>query len=246
MAFPATKNHFDDERSDEGVIYTIPTTKIRKYNKCKKKKYRDHNDDVRVKEFIQKYKLESIARQILNERLTFDFLIAQNDADVDAISKELTSKPIQQKKFQFAVKELQKAHKKPTKPIPKPVPPVALAAPKHNVEAIDMKVEKKSKTFGNNKTITAWYYNGSDGLKHEVILKHHTKTTKNLTSKRTIVVDGKERYAKKSNSLNFVIKECSDDIRIEIVHDKKVFYELYINNIAFTDLMNPQVPSFSL
>merc|ERR1719461_575760 len=65
-------------------------------------------DDVRLRKFIQKYKLQKISKDLLDEGITMDFLMAQSEQQLDAIAMELTPRVIQQNKFKFGVKELQK------------------------------------------------------------------------------------------------------------------------------------------
>merc|ERR1719245_1169123 len=79
---------------------------------------------------------------------------------------------------------------------------------------------KKQKQFELNlemkKIITTWYYTGKDRKIHEVILRHNTRTGKDLKSKRVIVVDGKVRYAEKSKETHFIIKNGRDQLKLNI------------------------------
>eukprot|EP00483_Globobulimina_turgida_P009374 UN09393 len=224
-AFPSTVNNGDVE----GHILTIP-----KYKKYKNKTpviehknlddgFRSNDRDIiKLKEFVQKYKLHKLSKKLLREGITVDFLISQTDSEIDVISKELTAKLIQQNKFKFAVKALQKNNLESLKLMIEiqnviknaefekaetPETPIPNAPSLHvhdKVTAIDTRTETINPTFGNKHIITSWYYKGSDELQHEIIIKHDTKLNKNMKSKRKIIVDGKERYSKKSNDINFV------------------------------------------
>ena len=63
-------------------------------------------------------------------------------------------------------------------------------------------------------------------------------------------MDGKERYSRKSSHVNFTIKDCGpDDVRIAITlnnEKSETFYDLFINEMAFDDLMHQKSASFSL
>ena len=221
----------------------------------------ENDDDNELKEFITKYKLKKLEEIFLNEGITIEFLISLSDQQIDEISKELTSKSIQQNKFKFAVNELKKDKKNDDDD----VDIIYDDDNNHNINnnkhndletnkndkiAIDKKTEIiKPKHFGAMKAVTSWIYNGSDNIKHEIILKHYTKMDKNMKSKRIIIVDSKERYSKKSNDTNFIINDCCDNLEIIISYnnDKTVtFYDLFINEISFDHLMHGRAESFSL
>ena len=97
-----TSNAFDtNESEDEGEQLTVP--KYKKYKNYKNKKpakpYNYNNqDDMKLKQFIQKYKLQNLSEALQNEGITVDFLISQSNAQIAQIAKELTSKVIQQNK----------------------------------------------------------------------------------------------------------------------------------------------------
>eukprot|EP01083_Nonionella_stella_P199830 732440_1 len=107
----------------------------------------------------------------------------------------------------------------------------------------DKKTEAVRTKFGNEKIITTWYYTGKDRKIHEVILRHNTKTSKDLKSKRVIVVDGKVRYAEKSKETHFIIKNGKDQLKLNISlnnngNAKGFAYQLFINDVPFTQLHN--------
>ena len=109
--------------------------------------------------------------------------------------------------------------------------------------AIDKSIECVKPKFGNNKVVITWHYNGSDSKQHEIILKYYLKIDKHQKSKRVIIVDGEERYSKKSKDVNFVLKKCADNVQLTISRNKDddvVSYELFINGISFSDLLLSQ------
>jgi len=108
--------------------------------------------------------------------------------------------------------------------------------------AFDKQTEAVKTKFGNEKVITTWTYTGKDNKVHEVILRHNTRTGKDMKSKRVIVVDGKVRYADKSKETHFIIKNGKDQLKLNIglsnQNVKGFTYQLYINDISFTQLHN--------
>lgn len=277
------------------------TTPIKEYSKYKKRKeVNDTNNDIntnrnfhensvsksenedekKLKQFINKYKLNKLSKALLNEEITIEFLISQTEQQIDEISKELTSKLIQQNKFKYAVTELKKeyeqiehehshihieytqdSHELKLEELWKidnikkeldvsPETMYLYHANKRKEIPIEKKTEIIKSKFGGTKTITTWYFNGDDGNKHEIILKYNIKIDKHNKSKRVIIVDGKERYSSKSNNTNFIINNIgSDRVRIAITYNNDktdVFYDLFINEIAFDDLMHQKSASFSL
>jgi len=275
---PLLTNNKCDSDDEGGNILTIPTIptykKLRKYKQSSSKSHdnklgdimtnqydeneddikENQEDDIELKKFIKKYKLNQLEKILLNEGITIKFLISLCDEQIDEISKELTSKLIQQNKFKFAVNELKKDKKKNDDDIDIIYDDnnnnISHKHDKNDKCVMDKKTEIiKPKHFGAIKAVTTWIYIGSDNLKHEIILKYYTKLDKNMKSKRIIIIDGKERYCKKSNDSNFIIDDCCDNIRIAITYndDKTVtFYDLFINEICFDDLMHRKSLSFSL
>lgn len=115
--------------------------------------------------------------------------------------------------------------------------------------AIDKQTETIKSKFGSNRTVITWHYNDKNQKEHEIILKYDNKTNKNAQSKRKIIFDGTKVYSKRSNDVNFVIDEGEDDLRVQIMKDddSNLFFELFINNVSFTDWMKPPMKdSFSL
>lgn len=114
--------------------------------------------------------------------------------------------------------------------------------PSSGKPAFDKKTEAVRTKFGNEKIITTWYYTGKDRKIHEVILRHNTRTGKDMKSKRVIVVDGKVRYAEKSKETHFIIKNGKDQLKLNISLNnsqvKGFAYQLFINDISFTQLHN--------
>lgn len=105
----------------------------------------------------------------------------------------------------------------------------------------DKKTEAVRTKFGNEKMITTWLYSGKDAKVHEVILRHNTRSGKDLKSKRVIVVDGKVRYAEKSSESHFIIKNGRDQLKLNIAlngGNKGFVYQLFVNDVAFTNLHN--------
>jgi len=104
----------------------------------------------------------------------------------------------------------------------------------------DRKTEAVRTKFGNEKMISTWLYTGKDGRVHEVILRHNTRSGKDLKSKRVIVVDGKVRYAEKSKETHFIIKNGRDQLKLNIApaQGKGFVYQLFINDVSFTNLHN--------
>jgi benzoyl-CoA reductase/2-hydroxyglutaryl-CoA dehydratase subunit BcrC/BadD/HgdB len=225
--------------------------------------------DKKLRQFVEKYKLQQLSDILVREGITTEFLCSQTDAQIDEVAAELTPFKIQQNKFVFAVKSLQKErkHKKKKKKLDakSDKPPTAQHGHGHgravdalhvmkkmnqNLKiAIDRKTEHIKAKFGSNKTVTTWWYNGSDNVKHEIVLTHYTKLDKQMKSKRKLVVDQQERYSKKSNDVSFIIGHCVDRLKVCISYDKQKVarYELYINDQAFTALMSIEpVASFSL
>eukprot|EP01083_Nonionella_stella_P249708 863143_1 len=104
MAMLPSTDDMDNNSGEEGAIFTIP-----KYKKYKSKPIDDidfQNNDkdiIELKQFVQKYKLHKLAKKLLREGITINFLLSQNDTEIDAIAKELTVKSIQQNKLKFAV-----------------------------------------------------------------------------------------------------------------------------------------------
>eukprot|EP01084_Bolivina_argentea_P100430 180329_1 len=109
--------------------------------------------------------------------------------------------------------------------------------------AFDKKTEAVRTKFGNEKIISTWLYTGKDRKIHEVILRHNTRTGKDMKSKRVIVVDGKVRYAEKSKETHFIIKNGKDQLKLNISinqpnQNKGFAYQLFINDVSFTNLHN--------
>merc|ERR1712048_88009 len=108
--------------------------------------------------------------------------------------------------------------------------------------SFDKKTEAVRTKFGNEKIITTWFYTGKDRKIHEVILRHNTRTGKDMKSKRVIVVDGKVRYAEKSKETHFIIKNGRDELKLNIALNesagKGFVYQLFINDVSFTNLHN--------
>jgi len=109
--------------------------------------------------------------------------------------------------------------------------------------AFDKKTEAVRTKFGNEKMISTWVYTGKDGQgHHEVILRHNTRSGKDMKSKRVIVVDGKVRYAEKSKETHFIIKNGRDELKLNIAVNesggKGFVYQLFINDVSFTNLHN--------
>merc|ERR1712039_622891 len=108
--------------------------------------------------------------------------------------------------------------------------------------SFDKKTEAVRTKFGNEKIITTWFYTGKDRKIHEVILRHNTRTGKDMKSKRVIVVDGKVRYAEKSKETHFIIKNGKDQLKLNIAlsssSNKGFAYQLFINDVSFTSLHN--------
>merc|ERR1712176_827286 len=80
---------------------------------------------------------------------------------------------------------------------------------------------------------------------HEVVLRHNTRTGKDMKSKRVIVVDGKVRYAEKSKETHFIIKNGKDQLKLNIAlsnsSQKGFAYQLFINDVSFTSLHNTYI-----
>merc|ERR1712013_754968 len=118
----------------------------------------------------------------------------------------------------------------------------AVAVSENNAQpGFDKKTEAVRTKFGNEKMITTWLYSGKDAKVHEVILRHNTRSGKDLKSKRVIVVDGKVRYAEKSSESHFIIKNGRDQLKLNIAlngGNKGFVYQLFINDVAFTNLHN--------
>merc|ERR1719464_1890075 len=108
--------------------------------------------------------------------------------------------------------------------------------------SFDKKTEAVRTKFGNEKIITTWFYTGRDKKIHEVVLRHNTRTGKDMKSKRVIVVDGKVRYAEKSKETHFIIKNGPDELKLNIAVNESVgkgfVYQLFINDVSFTNLHN--------
>jgi len=109
--------------------------------------------------------------------------------------------------------------------------------------AFDKRTEAVKTKFSNEKIITTWNYAGKDQKIHEVILRHNTSQSKDGKSKRVIVVDGNVRYAEKSKETHFIIKNGKDQLKLNIAQQKvKGFaYQLFINDISFTQLHNDYI-----
>jgi len=116
------------------------------------------------------------------------------------------------------------------------------AAAVSDAVAFDKKTEAVRTKFGNEKMISTWLYTGKDGQSHEVILRHNTRSGKDMKSKRVIVVDGKVRYAEKSKETHFIIKNGRDELKLNIAVNESVgkgfVYQLFINDVSFTNLHN--------
>ena len=69
---------------------------------------RQSNDpkDRKLKQFIEEFKLHQIEQQLFTEGITTDFLISQNEQQIEEIAKEPTSSTIQQNKFKYAVSQI--------------------------------------------------------------------------------------------------------------------------------------------
>ena len=111
--------------------------------------------------------------------------------------------------------------------------------------SFDKKTEAVRTKFGNEKIITTWLYTGKDRKIHEVILRHNTRTGKDMKSKRVIVVDEKVRYADKSKETHFIIKNGKDQLKLNIAlsssSNKGFAYQLFINDVSFTKLHNSYI-----
>eukprot|EP00485_Elphidium_margaritaceum_P017795 CAMPEP_0202726622 /NCGR_PEP_ID=MMETSP1385-20130828/184706_1 /ASSEMBLY_ACC=CAM_ASM_000861 /TAXON_ID=933848 /ORGANISM="Elphidium margaritaceum" /LENGTH=259 /DNA_ID=CAMNT_0049392845 /DNA_START=108 /DNA_END=887 /DNA_ORIENTATION=- len=200
--------------------------------------------DQALAEFIIKYKLQQLSDVLVSEGITCEFLMSQSEQEINEISKELTPFKIQQNKFKFAVQQLQKENNGPECVLDF----TSSAAETCSEIAIDRKSESIKRKFGSNKTVTTWCYNGADGKQHCVEFSHGVKEDKNGKSKRKIVVDGKQRYVKKSNDIHFVVNDLADRLRIAIEYNTNhmAMYELFINEEAFSALQIDKSSSFSL
>merc|ERR1712130_64045 len=241
----------------EGDIFTIPVSKY-----ANSKNGDDYGcDDIR--NFVEKYKLTKLKHKIITEGITVDFLLSQTDDQIDAISRELTFKAIQRNKFKFAVNCLKATEKKNN------LAPIEPKGIEHFIEEnnrkkfdVDRKIEtvKTNKMFkdSDSKTIISWYFKGSDAQRHEIILKY-THSKKGKKHKKKIIVDGKVRFSKHSDDINFVIQKLktnsfNEHLQIEIDpkndYNPNAFCELFINEIPFSSLLEPKprqrTPSFSL
>eukprot|EP01084_Bolivina_argentea_P109611 195929_1 len=73
----------------------------------------DTEIDFELKEFIEQYKLQQIKQKLLSEGITTVFLLSlSTETEIDEIGQELTSNKIQQKKFKYAVQQLQELNEK--------------------------------------------------------------------------------------------------------------------------------------
>eukprot|EP01083_Nonionella_stella_P241150 842334_1 len=80
------------------------------------KNLHEENSDLEMAElqqFIEEYKLQPIANKLTSEGINIAFLLSlSNETEIEDIGKELTANKIQQKKFKYAVLQLQLKHKK--------------------------------------------------------------------------------------------------------------------------------------
>jgi len=218
----------------------------------------ENEGDIALQRFVQKYKLQKISKEIVDE-FTIDFLLSQTGSQIDAIAMELTPRVIQQNKFKFGVKQLQKEHRRrhkeqkqkkmakdPTLRLPTPDGIRPYFTTTREV-AIDKTMERVKTKYGNWKMVVVWKYYGSDHKDHQIMLKHNLKMDKHRKSKRVLIVDGQDRYSRKSNDTSFIVTKCADELRVLISYGNgNSFYELFINDIAFSDLQTGRAMSFSL